>query len=76
MSTSLSVREVRAKMLHDELRARPELVERATDIDQLPRFAGWRRDIRCAAIDDCVARGAIAEAADGRLVVKPWTVSA
>lgn len=72
MSTKLTVPEVYAKALHDELRAHPELVEYVADIDRLPRFAGWRRSIRCAALDDCVARGAIVEAADGRLVVHPW----
>lgn len=68
--SSLSVREVRAGMVYDELRANPELFEIADDIAGLPRLSNWSPPILEAAIDDLVADGRITEAADGRLVVR------
>ena len=72
-ATSLTVDQARAKIVHDELVARPELAQTRDDIPALPRVAGWEPHIVGRAIDELVARGAITEAADGRLVVHPWT---
>jgi hypothetical protein len=67
---SISVREMRAHIVHDALLAHPELVERVEDIARLPRLAGWTDAILGDAVDRLVAEGAIAESPDGRLRVR------
>ena len=67
--TSLGVREMRARIVLDEIRTHPELVERVEDIARIPRLARWRPEIRDAAVADLAADGRLTEAADGRLCV-------
>lgn len=69
MTTSLSVRDVRARIVLDDLLAHPELVERVEDVARLPRLAGWTSRIVEVAVADLVADGNLTEAADGRLCV-------
>lgn len=72
MSTSLTVNAARAKIVHDEIAAHREQLERVEDARSLQRFAGWEPRILAAAVAELVARGAIAEDTSGRLIVRGW----
>ncbi|MEJ7894675.1 MAG: hypothetical protein WKF94_18740 [Solirubrobacteraceae bacterium] len=72
MSASLTVRQVRAKILLDEIRANPERVDHVEDVALLPRLTGWAPAILQDALDELVDRGSLVEAADGRLCVIGW----
>jgi len=71
MATSVTLREMRARLLHEALLAHPELVERVEDIARLPRVSRWTPLARDVAIADLAGEGLITEAADGRLCVRP-----
>lgn len=71
LPTSISVRAIRAQVLLDDLRAHPELVERAEDIARLPRLTGWAPSVVGVAIADLVARGVLTDNTTGRLGVHP-----
>lgn len=66
---SMSVAEVRAKALLDAIRACPEI---ATLDDVHHRVTGWSDEALGAAIDELVARGALVESCDGRLIALAW----
>lgn len=69
MSTALSVREVRAQLLHEALLCCPN-IERLDDLlEHLPQFARWNPEILGHAVDDCINAGLLTEAADGRLCI-------
>jgi len=65
----LSVREVRAQIVHGVLLADPAAVEVAEDIARLARLATWSPAILAAAVDDLVAAGRITDDAHGRLQI-------
>ena len=67
--TSLSVREVRAQILHDALLADPAAVEHAEDVARLRKFATWAPAVLAAALGDLVAAGRITDDAHGRLQI-------
>lgn len=71
LPTSIAVRDIRARIVLDDLRAHPDRVERAEDIARLPRLAGWAPSVLSVGIADLVALGVLTEAADGRLCVHP-----
>lgn len=71
LATSIAVRDIRARILLDDLLGNPELVERLEDIARLPRLAGWTPCSIDVAVADNVADGVLTEAADGRICVRP-----
>ncbi|MGI8845692.1 MAG: hypothetical protein ACR2HC_05895 [Thermoleophilaceae bacterium] len=71
LPTSLSVRLARQRIVLDDLRAHPELVEQVDDIARLPRLTGWAPSILDVAVADLVARGVLTDDATGRLCVHP-----
>lgn len=68
MTSSLTVRQMRADILHAALLDEP--VERLADIASVPRVALWRPEIRAAAASDLLREGRIAETLTGRLIVR------
>lgn len=70
----LTVRAVRADILHRALIAAPDL-EVVEDIARLARVARWQPLVRDVAVADLVAEGKITEAADGRLCIHRREVS-
>lgn len=72
MSTRVTLRDARAIVLYEEIKARPELVDVIDDVVKLPRCGKWPPRAIALAVDDLVAEGVLTEAADGRLCVLPW----
>lgn len=60
-----------ARIVLRQIRAHPEAVETVDDIQHLPALAPLLPWLLNEAIDQLVAVGAITEAADGRLCVRP-----
>ncbi|HEY4096378.1 MAG TPA: hypothetical protein VGM33_12740 [Baekduia sp.] len=65
---SLSVGDVRAQMLHEELLRLPDL-ECTADIAAVPHLSRWPAPWLADALDRLVADGLVTEACDGRLVI-------
>lgn len=66
---ALSVAEVRAQIVLDEIRRHPPELERVEDVYDLPRLAQLDKRNVGAALDVLVASGRLVESADGRLMV-------
>lgn len=71
-ATSITVHECRAMLIHEQLTSHPE-VRTIEEARGLPRFAGWVPTYFLSAIDVLIARGALAETADGVLELHPWS---
>ncbi len=76
LPTSISVRAIRARVLLDDLRAHPELVERVEDVGRLPRLAGWTARSVDVAVADLVSSGVLTDDATGQLCLRPKTARA
>jgi hypothetical protein len=68
MSTDITVRDMRARIVLEEVR-RAEVL-RVGDIGALPRLVNWMPEILGTAIADNVASGDFQEDAYGRLIVR------
>ena len=67
--TSISVRQVRAGILHDALLSDPAAVVVTEDIPRLARFSRWAPAVLAAALDDLIDAGLVEEDAYGRLCI-------
>jgi len=61
---------MRSRIVLDEIRAHPELVETVDDIAKIPRLSRWQKLVLDIAICDLAHDNLISEAADGRLCVR------
>lgn len=69
--TSLTVREMRAGIVLQQILWHPELVETIEDVTSLPRLRHWPLQVVTQATDDLIEAGSLTEAADGRLCARP-----
>jgi hypothetical protein len=65
------VPELGARIVHNELLAHPEPVERTKEISRVPRLAGSKDLIRDVAVADLLPEALLTPAADGCLCVRP-----
>ncbi len=71
LPTSITVREMRANLVYEQVIEHRQLVATVADIARLRQFASWAEPILAGAIDLLINDGRFAEGPSGRLVVCP-----
>lgn len=69
--TSMGVREMRSRLVYEELLAQPERFLTREAVARLPRFIRWRQDAMAAALADLTEQGLLVETLDGKLAITP-----